>query len=130
MDFFLGWILPYLLHISQCDGLCLVPSVGPALPRVPSDAGDPGGWLSQSVEQRHLFGQTEGAEVRLVLTRTLLFYLHCGRGLGAPHLVGLLHLPGLPRLLPGGGALLRRCLQAEGNVTSTRQGGKRKVDLR
>lgn len=130
-DIFLGWILPYLLHISQCDGLCLVPSVGPALPCVPSDAGDPGGWLSQSVEQRHLFGQTEGAEVGLVLTRTLLFYLHCGHRLGALDLAGILHLLGLSRLLPRGGALLRRCLQAEGqrDIHETRRKEKSRLQV-
>lgn len=72
--------VPHLLHISQCDGLCLVAHVGPALPCVSSGSGNPGWRLSQSVEQCHLFCQAEGAEVRLLLTVTLILVLslHCG----------------------------------------------------
>lgn len=108
-------LLPYLLQISQCDGLCLVASVGPALTCVPSGAGHTGGSLSQSVEQRHLLCEAEGAEVRLLLTLTLtltlalvvtlLCSLHCGNRHSALDLLGTLHLPGLPHLLPSGSAL-------------------------
>lgn len=132
---------PYLLHVSQCDGLGLVASVGPALACPPSGVGNPGGWLSQSVEQRHLFCQTEGAEVRLVLTLTLtltlvlalalalVFPLHCGHWLRALDLLGILRLPHLPHLLPGGGAPLRGSLQAEGRGTPERPRGRRKGDF-
>lgn len=107
-------LLPYLLQISQCDGLCLVASVGPALTCVPSGAGHTGGSLSQSVEQRHLLCEAEGAEVRLLLTLTLtltlvvtlLCSLHCGNRHSALDLLGTLHLPVLPHLLPSGSALL------------------------
>lgn len=109
-------LLPYLLQISQCDGLCLVASIGPALTCVPSGAGHTGGSLSQSVEQRHLLCEAEGAEVRLLLTLTLtltlalvvtlLFSLHCGNRHSALDLLGTLHLLGLPHLLPSGSALL------------------------
>lgn len=122
-------LLAYLLHISQCDGLCLVASVGPALACVPPGAGNPDGRLSQSVEQRHLFCQAESAEIRLVLTLTLTFSLHCGHRLRALDLVGFLHLPVLPRLLPGGGTLLQGRLQAEGRMTPERQRGRRKGDF-
>lgn len=105
---------PYLLQISQCDRLCLVASVGPALTCVPSGAGHTGGSLSQSVEQRHLLCEAEGAEVRLLLTLTLtlalvvtlLFSLHCGKRHSALDLLGTLHLLGLQHLLPCGSALL------------------------
>lgn len=109
---------PHLLHISQCDGLRLVASVGPTLACVPSGASNPGGRLSQPVEQCHLFCQAEGAEVwlflRLTLILTLVFFFHFESLLGNLSLLRFLRLPGLPRLLPGGGALLGRCLQAEG----------------
>ncbi len=129
--------LPYLLHISQCDGLCLVASIGPAVARVSSDAGNPGGRLSQSVEQRHLFCQAEGAEVRLFLTLALALALalalvsslHCRHRLRAPDFLGTLNLSCLPHLLPGGGALLRGRLQAEGGMTPKRQRGRRKGDF-
>lgn len=48
---------PYLLQVSQGDGLGLVTGVGPALPTIRPGADHPGGWLGQSVEQRHLLCQ-------------------------------------------------------------------------
>ena len=97
---------PYLLHISQRDGLRLVASVGPALARVPPGAGHPGRRLSQPVEQCHLLCQAEGAEVGLLLTVTLGFSLHGAHRLGHTGLLCLLHQPRLPCLLVGSGALL------------------------
>lgn len=105
-------LLPYLLHISQCDRLSLVASVGPALACVPSGAGHSGWRLSQPVEQRHFFCQAEGAEVRLLLTLTLTrtlalaFSLHCGHWLRALGLLCVLHQPRLPCLLLGSSTLL------------------------
>lgn len=109
-------LLSYLLHVSQCDWLSLVATVGPALARVPSGSSHSGGRLSQTVEQRHLLSQAEGAEVRLlltlalalalllvlILTLDLVFNLHGGQRLGVMDLRSILDQPCLPRLLLGG----------------------------
>lgn len=98
--------MSYLLHISKGDGLRLVAGVVPAVSSVPSGSGDPGGRLSQSVEQSHLFSQAQRAQVRLLLTWAWLLSLRhwCWFG-GLNHWV-------VQHLLRGDG-LLRGCLQAE-----------------
>lgn len=96
----------YLLHVSEGDGLRLVAGVVPAVSRVPSGSGDPGGRLSQSVEQSHLLSQAQRAQVRFLWTWTwLLSFHHCCW-------FGGLKRWAVQHLLRGGG-LLRGRLQAE-----------------
>lgn len=100
--------MSYLLHISKGDGLCLVAGVAPAVPSVPSGSGNPGGRLSQSVEQSHLFSQAQRAQVRFLLTWTGLLSLRhwCWFG-GLNHRV--VH------------HLLRGCLQAKKEAIFSRK---------
>lgn len=105
-------LMSYLLHIAKGDGLRLVAGVVPAVSSVPSDFGNPGGRLSQSVEQSHLLSQAQRAQVRFLLTWTrLLSFRHWCRFGGVDHW--------LVRHLLRGDGLLRGCLQAEEKNTST-----------
>lgn len=91
-------ISQYLFHLSQGDGLGLVAGVAPALPGVSPGPGHLAGRLRQAVEECHLFGQAEGAEVGLL--RALLGWDK--RTLGLLHLSSLLGFPSLAGLLPSG----------------------------